>query len=108
MQKTMEAFKDYLEEGQVIYLEDIREGNPQAFTRKRKTTPYTLMLQMFAQKGHSQFSELLNFYESLDQPLDISTVGFYKARMNYNPNAIKLIVFKMILKKRKFPENYTR
>ena len=72
----MEAFKDYLEEGQVIYLEDIREGNPQVFTRKRKTPPYKLMLQTFAQKGRSQFSELLNFYESLDQLLDISIVGF--------------------------------
>ena len=92
MQKTMGEFKAYIEEGQVIYLEDIREGNPQAFTRRRKTTPYTLMLQMFAQKGQSQFSELLNFYEGLDRPLDISTVGFYKARMNYNPNAIKLMM----------------
>lgn len=92
MQKTMGEFKAYIEEGQVIYLEDIREGDPRAFTRQRKTTPYTLMLQMFAQEGQSQFSELLNFYEGLDQPLDISTVGFYKARMNYNPNAIKLMM----------------
>lgn len=92
MQNTMVKFKEYIEEGQVIYLEDIREGNPQAFTRQRKTTPLTLMLQMFAQKEHSQFSELLNFYESQGQTLDISTVGFYKARMDYNPNAIKLMM----------------
>jgi hypothetical protein len=49
MQKTMEAFKDYLEEGKVIHPEDIREVNPQSFTRRRKTTPYKLMLQMFTQ-----------------------------------------------------------
>lgn len=92
MKDRMTELKAYIEEGQVIYLEDIREGHPQAFTRRRKTTPLTLMLQMFAQKGHSQFSELLNFYEGQGRPLDISTVGFYKARMNYNPNAIKLMM----------------
>lgn len=92
MQNKVTEFKAYLEEGQVIYLEDIREGNPQAFTRKRKTTPYALMLQMFAQKGRSQFSELLDFYTNQGETLDISTVGFYKARMNYNPNAIKLMM----------------
>lgn len=85
-------FQEYIQEAQNSYLEDIREGNPQAFTRKRKTTPYALMLQMFAQKGHSQFSELLNFYADQEKPLDISTVAFYKARMNYNPKAIRLIM----------------
>lgn len=92
MKGKMLEFKDYIEEAHTIYLEDIREGHPQAFTRKRKTTPYGLMLQMFAQKGRSQFSELLNFYTDQSQSLDISTVGFYKARMNYNPNAIKLMM----------------
>lgn len=86
------AFQEYIEEAQTIYLEDIREGNPQAFTRKRKTTPLALMLQMFAQKGNSQFCELLNFYENQGKPLDISTVAFYKARMNYNPKAIRLMM----------------
>ncbi|MDB6354573.1 IS4 family transposase [Trichococcus sp. K1Tr] len=86
------SFQEYIEEAQIIYLEDIREGNPHAFTRKRKTTPIALMLQMFAQKGNSQFCELLNFYEDQGKPLDISTVAFYKARMNYNPKAIRLMM----------------
>ncbi|PTQ79233.1 DDE family transposase [Trichococcus patagoniensis] len=92
MMVQMMAFQEFIEEAQTIYLEDIREGNPQAFTRKRKTTPLALMLQMFAQKGNSQFCELLNFYENLGKPLDISTVAFYKARMNYNPKAIRLMM----------------
>lgn len=50
------------------------------------------MLQMFAQKGRFQFSELLNFYTDQRKPLDISTVAFYKARMKYNPKAIKLMM----------------
>lgn len=85
-------FQEYIQVAQSIYLEDIREGNPQAFTRKRKTTPYALMLQIFAQKGNSQFSELLSFYADQEKPLDISTVAFYKARMNYNPKAIRLMM----------------
>ena len=92
MMVQMMAFQDFIEEAQTIYLEDIREGNPQAFTRKRKTTPLALMLQMFAQKGNSQFCELLNFYENQGKPLNISTVAFYKARMNYNPKAIQLMM----------------
>ncbi|GLL50199.1 IS4 family transposase [Tetragenococcus halophilus] len=92
MRATLLEFQDYVQEAQSIYLEDIREGNPQAFTRRRKITPYQLMLQMFAQKGRTQFSELLNFYRELETPLDISTVGFYKARMNYNPKAIQLMM----------------
>lgn len=92
MTVQMTTFQEYIEEVQTIYLEDIREGNPQAFTRKRKTTPYTLMVQMFAQKGNSQFCELLNFYAAQGKSLDISTVSFYKAWMNYNPKAIRLMM----------------
>lgn len=85
-------FQEFLLEAQTIYLEDIREGCPQAFTRIRKTTPFKLMLQMFSQKGTSQFSELLDFNSSHEKPLDISIVAFYKARMKYNPNAIHLMM----------------
>ncbi|MDU3611785.1 IS4 family transposase [Enterococcus avium] len=70
----------------------MRQGNPHAFTRKRKTTPLNVMLQMFSQKGNSQFSELLNFYASQNQPLDISTVAFYQARMKVNPEALHLMM----------------
>lgn len=92
MTDRLTAFHQYITEAQTIYLENIREGNPQAFTRKRKTSPYELMLQMFAQKGKTQFAELLNFYADQGKPLDISNVGFYKARMNYNPKAIRLMM----------------
>ncbi len=37
MKGKMEEFNDFIDEAQIIYLVDIREGNPQAFTRKRKT-----------------------------------------------------------------------
>ena len=85
-------FYEFIEEAPTIFLEDIREGNPRAFTRKRKTTPLKLMLQMFSQKGLSQFSELLNFYSVQNKPLDVSTVAFYKARMKFNPKALHLMM----------------
>lgn len=85
-------FYEFIDEVPTIFIEDIREGHPRAFTRKRKTTPLNLMLQMFSQKGNSQFSELLNFYSAQNQPLDISTVAFYKARMKFNPNALHLMM----------------
>lgn len=47
---------------------------------------------MFVQKGHSQFSVLLNFYTNQGRGMNISTVAFYKIRMNYNPNAIKFMM----------------
>lgn len=85
-------FYEFIEEAPTIFLEDIREGNPRAFTRKRKTTPLKLMLQMFSQKGMSQFSELLTFYFVQNKPLDVSTVAFYKARMKFNPKALHLMM----------------
>lgn len=41
--------------------------------------------------GKTQFSELTESYKDMDSNLDGSTVAFYKARMNFNPNAIKLM-----------------
>ena len=76
----------------LFFLGDIREGKPKAFTRVRKTTPLNLMLQMFVQKGNSQFSKLLNFYSAQDRLLDISTVAFFNVRMKFNPNALHLMM----------------
>lgn len=86
------AFYEFIEEVPTIFLEDIREGHPHAFTRKRKTTPLNLMLQMFSRKGTSHFSELLNFYTAQNKPLDISTVAFYNGRMKFNPKTLHLMM----------------
>ena len=83
--------KDFIDEIQNIYLDDIRGSNFSAFTRNRKVSVFPLMLQMFNQKGKTQLSEIIDLYENLGEPLNISTVGFYKARMKFNPFAIKLM-----------------
>lgn len=88
---TLEYTREFLEEFTAIYFNDICEGNPSAFSRFRKISPLHLQLQMFNQKGKTQFSKLTDFYKEMNMDLNISTVGFYKARMKFNPNAIKLM-----------------
>ena len=83
--------KDFIDESTLIYIGDIRENNPNPFTRNRKINIQTLMLQMFAHKGKTQLSELLDFYKDIDKPFDVSTVAFYNARMKFNPYALKLM-----------------
>lgn len=83
--------RDFFDEAPVVYIDDIRGDNPHAFTRTRKLPPYRLMLQMFAQKGKTQLSELMNLYKDLDTNLDVSTVAFFNARMKFNPYALKLM-----------------
>ena len=39
--------KDFIDESTLIYIGDIRENNPNAFTRNRKINIQNLMLQMF-------------------------------------------------------------
>ena len=83
--------KDFIDESTLIYIDDIRENNPKAFTRNRKINLHNLILQMFAHKGKTQLSELLDFYKDINKPLDVSTVAFYNARMKFNPYALKLM-----------------
>lgn len=86
---TIVEMHNFLKERFETYLDDIRGDKPTIFTRNRKIGPYPLLLQMFAQKGKTQFTELVNYYSDIEKPLDITTVGFYKARMNFNPEAIR-------------------
>lgn len=88
---TLSEIGNFLNSNFNSYIDNIRGDNPNTFTRNRKVGPLPLLLQMFAQKGKTQFSELIDYYKEIDKPLDISTVGFYKARMNFNPEAIKLM-----------------
>lgn len=75
-----------------IYLDDIRGNNPNVFIRNRKISLKHLILQMFANKGRTQLSELMDFYKDIDKELDVSTVAFYNARMKFNPYALKVML----------------
>ena len=84
--KEMFGFLTNMEED---YENEIKGDNPKALTRTRKLTPYPLLQQMFGQKGKAQQSELMDFYKDIDQPIDISTVGFFQSRMKFNDGAIR-------------------
>ena len=86
---SLVEMNDYLKNNFENCMDLIRGDNKSSFTRTRKVKPLELMLQMFAQKGRTQYSELVDYYKDINKPLDISTVGFYKARMNFNPEAIR-------------------
>lgn len=74
------------------YIDNIRGDNKKTFTRNRKIgDPRLLLLQMFAKKGQTQNTELINFYKDVDKPLDISAVAFFKSRMNFNAEAIRIM-----------------
>lgn len=69
---------------------DIIRGNSvSSFTRHRKVTPDLLLIQMLAQHGVTQRKEIRILLEDSGMTdIEISDVGFYKARMKYNPEAV--------------------
>lgn len=89
--KVYNRMRDFLEEACSIYIDDIRGTNTSAFTRLRKVSPDMLLLQMLSQKGITQSMELNDFYDAIDKDMDISVPGFFKARMKFNPEAIRLM-----------------
>lgn len=85
-------FKEFYDVVIDNYIDNIRGDNKKAFTRNRKIgDPRLLLLQMFAKKGQTQNTELINFYKDIDKPLDISAVAFFKSRMNFNAEAIRIM-----------------
>lgn len=71
-------------------IDTIRGNNRTAFTRHRKVLPENLLLQMLSQRGMAQRQEVKILLEDSGMSdIDISDVGFYKARMKYSPDAVK-------------------
>ena len=71
-------------------IDTIRGNNRTAFTRHRKVSPESLLLQMLSQRGMAQRQEVKILLEDSGMSdIDISDVGFYKARMKYSPGAVK-------------------
>lgn len=70
----------------------IRGDNPFAFTRKRKITPYELMLQMLDRQSLSQWGELMKFYDDIGKSKDVTEIGFYLAQKKFNLEAIRFMM----------------
>lgn len=75
-----------------IYLNEIRGDIPTAFTRKRKILLPHIFMQMLATTGTSQKNEISDFYDQIDDDIEVSQTGYFKARMKFNPDALRTIL----------------
>ena len=73
------------------YLKIIR-SDEKSFSRERKIKLSELFIQMIASKGRSQKNELFEFYNEVNQSMDVSPTAFFNARMKFNPEALLTIM----------------
>lgn len=74
------------------YIDRIRGNRTHAFSRKRKVLLPHLFIQMLATTGKSQKNEISNFYDQVDQNIEISQTGYFNARMKFNPDVLRTIL----------------
>lgn len=75
-----------------IYIDEIRDDNATAFTRKRKVLLPHIFMQMLATTGISQKNEISEFYSQVDDNIEVSQTGYFNARMKFNPDALRTIL----------------
>ena len=75
--KTLDYFNDIINDVTPNYINKWKY-NENNFTRNRKLPPYTLCLQMFANKGRSIKNELFDFYKEfkLNHLINIKDIMF--------------------------------
>lgn len=86
------VFKDILRDINEKYIDLIRGDNPSFFTRTRKVTPQLIFLQMIFNTAKTFKIELDNFYRTMGLTKDVSTWGFTKQRLKFNPKALVAII----------------
>ena len=86
------VFKGIVNDINDKYIDLIRGDNPSFFTRTRKVTPDLIFLQMVFNTAKSFKNELENFYKKLSIPKNVSTWGFTKQRLKFNPKALMSII----------------
>lgn len=74
----------------------IRGKNNKLFSRHRKITIKELLIQMLSQKGRTQREEVSSLFTALKRNDSMSDIGFFKARMKFNPEAIKQIAQRFV------------
>lgn len=82
-------FKKIIDNISTKYLNLIRGNKSSSFTRHRKVSVELIFLFMFAFKGKSYKNELEYFYNDISILKNVSTWGFIKQRIKFNPEAIK-------------------
>lgn len=89
----LHRLKEFIIEKNNSMIDMIRGDDTSAFTRKRKVSTLQIVMQTLTQRGKTQRCEIRELSKSLGKNWvkDITDVGFYKARMKFNPNAMKAI-----------------
>lgn len=89
----LHRLKEFIIEKNNSMIDMIRGDDPSAFTRKRKVSTLQIVMQTLTQRGKTQRCEIRELSKSLGKNWvkDITDVGFYKARMKFNPSAMKAI-----------------
>lgn len=100
--KTLDYFNDIINDVAPNYINKWKY-NENYFTRNRKLPPYTLCLQMFANKGRSIKNELFDFYKEFKLNGNVSGWGYSKRRLEFNPLMIHEMNFDFI---KKIYQNY--
>ena len=95
--KTLDFFNDIINDVAPNYINKWKY-NENSFTRDRKLPPYTLCLQMFANKGRSVKNELFDFYKEFKLNGNVSSWGYSKRRLEFNPLMIHEMNYDFIKK----------
>lgn len=69
------------------FLQVIRDGNPKAFTRKRKVTAEWVTFGILNSRGLTQKMELRKYQQMTGKKTEISQWGYTKARLKIDPEA---------------------
>ena len=82
--KMMDCLSNIMNKVESNYINKWKK-TPQSFTRNRKLPPLTLCLQLFANKGRSLKNELFDFYNQYNLNGNVSSWGFSKRRLEFDP-----------------------
>lgn len=82
---------DYIHDASTFYLDLIRDSSPTSFTRHRIISTTDIIYQVFDRKGGSQWSDIMKFYDDLNQNDRVSETAFYNARKKFNPEVFRIM-----------------
>ncbi len=83
--RMLDCFSNIVNDIEKNYINKWKK-KPNSFTRNRKLPPLTLCLQLFANKGRSLKNELFDFYNEFKLNGNVSSWGFSKRRLEFDPS----------------------
>ena len=89
--EPIKSCHEYIHDASTFYLDLIRDSNPASFTRHRLISIMDIIYQVLDRKGGSQWSDLMKFYDDLNQNNKVSETAFFNARKKFNPEALRVM-----------------